>query len=394
MEIKRRGVIKISKHNIEILGIILILVVGCAPWFIWGYTSPIYVGCVGALLLAFVRLRKIGNVIGNSKYSLVNLAVLLYFLYFVVFQFVVWGDFAFSTIYLIVALLFTIGITDDTKEKAYDKFVKLFAIVVLISLVAWAIHKFIVEFPIISYLDISEMKGARLIMNNHLFFVSSEKNSERFYGVFDEPGVLGTIGAFILYANKYDFKKWYNIALLVACFFTFSLAFFIMTIVGMFFTYSQTPKDVIRGIFGIVIVVLIVYIFLWDNPDFQRLIVGRLTSVDDISGLISNRENLFVQENFANMLSDPITLLLGYGNNSTVGAGTAVSYMRWLLQYGFVGFAIMCFVLIVLLKEFNKNTLVFFVLWMMAFSQRPNIFSTAYVVLIVVLEPIFNKRQK
>ncbi len=59
-------------------------------------------------------------------------------------------------------------------------------------------------------------------MNNYLLFVTmATANTFRFYSMFDEPGVLGTLSAFVLFANKYDFKRKSNLIILIGAFFHF-----------------------------------------------------------------------------------------------------------------------------------------------------------------------------
>lgn len=428
MNIQRNGVISFMKKNTEIIAIILILFSGCAPWFIWGYIPTIYVGIIGGCLLLLTSLVKIKNeleiknvyeiknvfktkvksVFNDGRQTNIALALLLYFFYFILFQLVRWGDLFGSSIYLIVALILVVGVTDDTKKIAYDKFSKVMGMMVLISLVAWLTHKYVFEIPTISVFDVSATKGqvaGTTLMKNHFFFVTYFDRTDRFYGVFDEPGVLGTIGALLLYVNRYDFRKWYNIALLAGGIPTLSLAFYLLTIIGMFFVYSRKiismflvhsrkARDIIVSVLIIVIVGLAAYFVLWNNAEFQQHIVHRLSSSDGILSLINDREVQYIRDNFNTMLEHPLTMLFGYGNNSQIGAGTSVSYMRWLLQYGFVGFSVMCFFVMTFLKNFNITTVGFFVLWMLAFSQRPNIFSAAYMVLIVVLVPKLNQLPK
>jgi predicted RNA-binding protein with RPS1 domain len=53
----------------------------------------------------------------------------------------------------------------------------------------------------------------------------------RFYGVFDEPGVIGTFAGIMLFAERYNLKKISNIILFVSGVFSFSLFFILLSAV-------------------------------------------------------------------------------------------------------------------------------------------------------------------
>lgn len=48
------------------------------------------------------------------------------------------------------------------------------------------------------------------------------------FGMYDEPGVVGTIAGAILMTRQFNFKKWINIPIFIAGILSFSLFFYVI----------------------------------------------------------------------------------------------------------------------------------------------------------------------
>lgn len=65
----------------------------------------------------------------------------------------------------------------------------------------------------------------------YAFFVMPSKTFDilpRFFGMYDEPGVVGTIAGAILMTRQFNFKKWINIPIFIAGILSFSLFFYVI----------------------------------------------------------------------------------------------------------------------------------------------------------------------
>lgn len=395
IKLSNKSIISINKRTMQIFSLLLILLSGSPPWIIWGYISPIYVGIVGLFFFIVLNIGKVKNLFYKGINSYALFSIMLFIFYFIIFQFLCWRDFGFSDIYFVVFLVILNVISDKLKNETLLYFSKIIGVMVAVSFIAWLVHKYFVEIPTLGVFDLTAMKGqtsGSVLMNNHFFFVTYFERTDRFYSVFDEPGVLGTLGALLLYVNKYDLKKWYNFAIFIGGIFTFSLAFYILLICGLIIHFSKNLRKLFLGMIIFVVCFVIVYMILQDNADFQQHILARLDKYDTISELINGRDSEFVQRNFTAMLSNPITALFGYGNDSLIGAGTSISYMRWLLRYGVLGFIIMCFVFISVIRPDNKEKVGFCLLLLLSFLQRPSVFNTAFVLLVVICVPQLDNR--
>ena len=83
------------------------------------------------------------------------------------------------------------------------------------------------------------------IFYNYIFLIRGVLyNSEglKFQSVFLEPGYIGTLLAFMLYLNEYNFKKWYNKIMLLSLVISFSLAGYVTTIIG-YGIYLKSKKS-------------------------------------------------------------------------------------------------------------------------------------------------------
>ena len=104
---------------------------------------------------------------------------------------------------------------------------------------------------------VTDFKGNDSFYYNYGLFLQGEgSNSFRFYSMFDEPGVVGTLGTFLLFANRYDFRKWYNIVMILSCLLTFSLAGYILTFIGLIY-FMVTHRKSFKMAFPLIAITIV-----------------------------------------------------------------------------------------------------------------------------------------
>ena len=185
-----------------------------------------------------------------------------------------------SSLFIVLSYFLALNIDRINGKKVLDYISKFLYWVILVSLPAWLIHLNLFEFSLFGQLDLSEMKGAPYIYNNYMLFVMDATRSYyRFYSVFDEPGVLGTLSAFILYGNKYDFKKKENIVILIGCLFTYSMAFYMITLLGWLYQSARSFKRLIISIVVIILIVGALVYLMADDQAFQQSVIERFADV-------------------------------------------------------------------------------------------------------------------
>ena len=114
---------------------------------------------------------------------------------------------------------------------AYKKFVKILAAITTLSLLSYILVVFF-HIPLPNFIiePLNPLKD--FDYSCYPFLVMEDRNIglsiTRFYGIFDEPGVLGSMAAIILCKEHFDLKKKELIPILLGGILTFSLYFYII----------------------------------------------------------------------------------------------------------------------------------------------------------------------
>ena len=177
----------------------------------------------------------------------------------------------------------------------------------------------------------------------------------RFQSVFLEPGYLGTLLAFMLYANRYDFKKWPVRIMVIALLFSFSLAGYITTVFGyLMCSYSQGKNS--RRYISFVALLLVLYYGsqLYNDGDntINNLIVERLQLDDEVGIAGNNRFAENTRNNFEYYMESGGLLfgVEGLEESDYAGAG----YMRYFLAYGIIS-AVLFLIMYIILGRICVN---------------------------------------
>lgn len=280
-----------------------------------------------------------------------------------------------SNILIIMSFLLALGLDDSEKVKALDMFTNILACIVAVSLPAWLIHVFVFEFPSFGEIDNSEFKGNIYPMNNYLLFVTmATANTFRFYSMFDEPGVLGTLSAFVLFANKYKFEKKKNLIILIGAFFSFSLAFYILTFIGYLSQSLKNIKKILISVILLLLLSIIAYSALKDNLAFQYSVVERISG-----GGVDNLDNRtgYQASRFYDSFIFTSDALMGIGSDEMMNKQLkeGQSYKLFIIEYGVLSTICLLFSYFVLAGNKNINIYFFFLIFILSFLQRPFAFT-------------------
>lgn len=272
-----------------------------------------------------------------------------------------------------IMLLMILLIDNISARKIFIKLVKLLSTILVIGLV----------FHILMLLNIYSFKVFTIVDYDFRYFEvyfwgSSYQGGDfaRFSSIFDEPGFLGTISAFILVINKLDLSKRSNIIVFIAGLFSFSLAFYILLGLYLFyFAITNFRSNIATLIIGVIIVVLIFNTF---NLSFERKIIDRLFYSDEIvSGSIRGVSNTNNSIGYL-MSQNSMNLLFGNGldsyKESKVDYINNSSWPRLVYQIGLF-FTLLLFIALLLLGVSNSGTFLFICLFILSIYQRPQIFN-------------------
>jgi hypothetical protein len=266
-----------------------------------------------------------------------------------------------------------INVKNQWRVELFDKISNWFAILISISLFAWLIHLFL-PLPHTIIIEESAWNNPRPIYD-YFFFREFDPNADglsfaRFQSVFLEPGHLGTIVAFFLFADHFDFLKKRNIVFLLAVIVSFSASAYVLVGIG-YLLHRFSSKN----FFQLVIAALLLGAFIWffagynggDNV-VNNLIFGKLTREE---GAIEGRVTLGVVQILYNMWSTGEDLLLGKGvfgnDDELLGSGIILFFV----QQGIVGTILLFLVYYCIYKSCkSRYGFLFFLLYIISFLQR------------------------
>ena len=343
------------------------------PFFLWGNIIVYYI----IYLLILVLLLSIWP-IRRLNISNVNLFLILLYLYIASCYVIKPGGF------ILLILIYTIGFASLllVDKLRLSSIFRKFTYVFLIFMIPAA-----VEYILVTYLGINT--PSKTIMGNlsnphenstyyrHLFYVSEVflnqgNNITRFYGVFDEPGVVGTICMVILFANKFNLHDKCNIIVLILGLMSLSL-FFIVSIVAYCMILGNNKLRIVFIIIGLIFCSL-----LFKNEFVSSYLVNRI---------IANNGNLMIQRenyDFVDFYNNMSLFNLLFGTSHVPSFSTTYKYM--FVMCGIV--PIFTFILLLFIKArntlyYSKDILVYILIPIFVLSQRPFINSFCYLFLII-----------
>lgn len=265
---------------------------------------------------------------GTKKFFLLNklsfFALLLASLFFLGLNFQV------SSLLTILCFFSILNFSLEEKKKGLLYLTNILSIIMGVSLFCWGVHTLeIFSFPIFRFLDLSII-GNPGFLEDYFFFVCNPAGSlPRFYGIFEEPGVLGVLIAFVLYSNNFEIKRKSVFLLFLAEIFTFSLAGYIISIVSFLSLNLKSIRSLFFAIFFIFFFFFMAYLFLKDGDIFQFLILNKFQN--GLDERTSDELNIF----FVKYISSP-DFFLGMGKG-TSSLFTGSGYKLFLIDYGLIG---------------------------------------------------------
>lgn len=268
---------------------------------------------------------------------------------------------------------------NDYQRKDILKFCGVgFAIILLVSLVGFLLS-WVIPMPCYGYLYYED----NYVYENYLFFLkmASLLRGFRFTSVFLEPGHVGMICAFFLYAFKYEIKKWYVLVYLVSLICTLSLAGYLLLIIGFgFYGLNKKGSDMFKWLFLGVLMSVVGYVVAihYNGGDniVNSMIVERL-EYDEEEGIVgNNRTDEATSQRFKSIIGTDV-FWFGYsiddyeklrGSDIIHGSGYKIEIMsRGILGVGLI----FLFYFLLARKSRNKKfMLLMFLLYVICFIQR------------------------
>ena len=295
------------------LVIFLDMINGAYPWFFWNVKAS-YLNLLFAVI-SILYLKINGIKLQMSNYG-VGLLLLFASTFFNVNSA--------SVSERISQLLFFVPIwvlTCDVRnsQRIFTMMAKWLSILLVPSIILHLLF-LAIGFPP-SVIIINENVPDNYVYFNYFFLIKNivmEDYQIRFCSIFLEPGYIGTLLSFLLYVGKFDFKKRYNLILLVALILTISLAGFVISAMGWVFIKLQEGKS-IKRLFYILAVLGCIY---WGGISYNggrnvlnENILSRL-QYDEDKGISGNNRTSHLADAYFEQYTNNGQILFGVGNQT------------------------------------------------------------------------------
>ena len=271
----------------------------------------------------------------------------------------------------------------EDQAKCLNYIVKWFAALMIPSVIVYICVQTI-GFPSFGKIWVNHIPyvpTSYILRENYLFYEYSPAFYDiRFNGPFVEPGHLGMMSAFLLFATRYEIKRWETWVILVSLFLTLSLSGYVLAVVGYLFFLYDKGKISFKSILLFAAVAYSVYLFakLYNDGDniLNEYIFSRLEADEEKGFSGNNRVFGEIAIYYAAMFSNIDLLLYGYSektiewlaNNNSRGTG----YIMWMVQHGVIGtvLAVLFYLIYTLFSKNRKFALLAFAYVLMLFWQR------------------------
>ena len=305
----------------------------------------------------------------------------------------------------ILPFFFVFNLKSDNKSEVLKFLLDVLGYGMLVSLIAYLIHFFGIPLPY------SRITIGHYELDNYYFFLDSRNLSSsllpisRFRFVFYEPGYTGCLIALLLYAFSFDLKKYKMLyVLVVALFFTFSLAGWLIAVFGYVLHIIKNKKKRIGWILFIAVFMVSFVVFFKTYNDgnnmVNRAILERLELGDHSDVMISgyNRSSESLRDYFWNSFVGSDYAWFGrpdyqdYFENEEI---FIADWMGYVISYGWIGLILyLVFVFYPPLREKKAkyDYLALSVIFTLIFSQT--IYSAFLFMYLTVLSLGYNELSK
>lgn len=333
--LEKRTIVRIFLYS----GMLLAYLGSLNPWFLWSL-GPLYVlpagGLIAIAMLISNSMDKPVFYLRNFLPAILSYIVLLYYLQFVGGSNIK-GFIGNSFSIFIFLALFRIDTKDLSSLVVF--IAKVMAVLLSISILCFFLYLIGFHFP-----SKNSVFGEYALYSytNYYFFMIDDRTIfstifPRFHSVFLEPGHLGTATVLLLLAQMGNWKKWYNVVLIIASLMTFSLAAYVLFVVIVFFNLWCQRKRILKKVFFSITIIAVISVgaFFYNGGDnlIHDLILIRLEIENgELAG--DNRVTDEFQAEYDNFLQSS-DLLLGRDMDKTTSGNSG--FRVFIYENGLIG---------------------------------------------------------
>lgn len=384
-----------------IISLSCLSIVSMNPFFIWGENRLYYVIFLLLSLFGFILScqKKINYL---TSFSLITFV----FVYHYLNGASLLGCCAFS---MSTVLIYNLSIKQA--EKTFLIFSLFYAVLLIPGLFLWGIHgltghNYLLKLGSIStnlipsHFKVLMNEGYSLYPGAIILDYMEKDRIYRFMGVFDEPGVVGTISGLILISSRFNLKTWISKIIFISGLISFSLAFYLLSVLYLIFIilfrFQKYKKKII--LLGIILLFSIAGEFahvrilsragITLNYDVEK------NKIADIKIHGDNRGNVLLENKFIEWTnSKGLNLFLGFREGDFQGAS---SWKQIPIKTGAIGVILLIGILLMFVSRYlnflTLEFLIFFSIFVLSIYQRPDVL-TPVLLLILIYGILINSRQ-
>ena len=239
------------------------------------------------------------------------------------------------------------------------------AVLVAISLFSYIL--FLLNLYPVSPSDITSVASDYIALNYYTFIVGNQFQYDfyrRFCCIFAEPGHLAMGLVLLLAAHKFQLSKISNLILFLGVLFSFSLAGYITTFLGILL-YNISIKKV----YNVVLLVFFVFagFFIIENTNSSKILDvylwNRIDKTDESSFKIKdNRTSYFYNQEFERTINNPETFIFGQDEKIKDYTGGNAGYKVFIVKNGLLGILLVFIFFTRNMFVYRKKEYVFFTL--------------------------------
>jgi hypothetical protein len=351
------------------ISILIVFLRSLNAWFLWEL-SPFITGSISILFCTlFLSVNKSFYSLKIEK--LISVFILLIVEFYCIRNSNLKGYI--GAFLITMPIIFVLLLIDEIKVDLL-RFITLFcSILLFISLFAWLLFIVGVKLPY----SVVNFNNGQYWYNNYYFFLYDLNPLvviPRFSSVFLEPGQLGIITIFLLFANHFNYRRREVWVLFIVTIFTFSLAAYILLIISVvIFIFIKTRKPIVYLTIWLILLTT-GYIFFNSQNDgnnvINNLIISRLQiEYGNLAG--NNRFSPEMDSYFDDFLkSDKFYTGVGIEDYEKLNLGANAGYKLFMVQYGLIGtLLLLIFYIVLVYKYSSKFSFFLFIVYLLSFLQ-------------------------
>lgn len=271
----------------------------------------------------------------------------------------------------------------DFSKEVYNYFRKILAIVFLISLCQWLLYLCGISFFSFYLNPLNELKQHDYIAIPPCLVVPNFiLDSFRFYSCFDEPGVVGTIAGLILYIEGYKIRDPYNLIIFLAGLCAFSFFFIGATLIYISLKYLRRKPIYLFLILG---ACYVFYQCTKENEVLDTLVYSRLEWDSSSQSFVGDSRATDELKSYYDRIKTTSTIYFGVNENELSVFSGSYGYRNVVLRFGII-FCILYLVFYIVYAKIHitktSDFIIFSVLLLIVFYQRPNLYDAVYIFLL------------